>query len=823
MNNKLVDGINKLISFNLPLLAFLIAVSFYLRTYDSCQIKITLLHIGGTIILSLWLIKVIEKNIYHSHQYSFSSLNSLNYLNTPVICFLLSGILSLFLSPFKATSFEELTRRILYIGIFFVALNEADRKESIKLFFWPLIIGAFFVLAVFNEAIFPSGPDLKMSIIKIVAIFLILGIIGKLLYKDKKEENVDKIIRWIILATFLAVLYGLLQYFDTSSFPPVKFIRELILGFLMEKHLDPFIWRNAFGYRIFSTFGNPNFFAAFLVLVSPLIYMEFLRTKKKKFLILFFMNIISVVLTVTKASWVGFAAASSFCAILSIIGLRSKIRFKKILITGVVIINLLSLYGVTYYSRKRIDSLRFRIFTWLSTVQMIKKHPILGFGIGTFKIVYPAYRRPEIFHIEGKHNTETDHPENEFLEVWYDEGIVGFIIFLWVIFVFFFKGIKKIKQLHLECLSSPRNDGFKTIASGGSDIDKKSSNSLPKEMYYLIGILAGLFGLLVHNLMCVNMRFVSSGFFFWLFLGLVGNIILRRKEEESISDLNKNKFHPQEAVLIKGRLFQTIVVCICLILVFPFWPYGLFPRLFLADLHHNIAIAYSKQRIWNRALMEYKEVLRLNPFYIMAHYFMGNVYNDRKAPGDEKRALRKYADVKRLAPNYVQVHFQEALVYLHMANQASQEGKKERVQVYYEKAISNFNKAQKLDPVFGPTYFKIAWCNLQLGRYNEAKEVLQSALTRKGPNYTDRFYADCYINLANILTIEGKFEEAEKEFKKAIEVKPDYITAYRSLAAFYTRLNWIKEAIIEWKNVLKLNPQDKVAISNLDKLKESVK
>ena len=37
-------------------------------------------------------------------------------------------------------------------------------------------------------------------------------------------------------------------------------------------------------------------------------------------------------------------------------------------------------------------------------------------GVGAFPPLYPAFRRPAIFHIEGKHNTETDHAEDEYLE-----------------------------------------------------------------------------------------------------------------------------------------------------------------------------------------------------------------------------------------------------------------------------------------------------------------------------------------------------------------------------------------------------------------------
>ena len=79
-------------------------------------------------------------------------------------------------------------------------------------------------------------------------------------------------------------------------------------------------------------------------------------------------------------------------------------------------------------------SYTFRISTWLSTWEMIESRPLTGIGVGSFKVIYPAYRRPAIFHIEGKHNTETDHAEQEHLEQWMDNGLIGFGLYLWWVF-----------------------------------------------------------------------------------------------------------------------------------------------------------------------------------------------------------------------------------------------------------------------------------------------------------------------------------------------------------------------------------------------------
>ena len=44
----------------LPLLYFLISSLFYLRTYDSAQVKITIMQMGGLALLTLWLSRLIE-------------------------------------------------------------------------------------------------------------------------------------------------------------------------------------------------------------------------------------------------------------------------------------------------------------------------------------------------------------------------------------------------------------------------------------------------------------------------------------------------------------------------------------------------------------------------------------------------------------------------------------------------------------------------------------------------------------------------------------------------------------------------------------------
>ncbi|MFH1714660.1 MAG: tetratricopeptide repeat protein [Elusimicrobiota bacterium] len=716
LKSPIGEFLRKFIIYALPLFSFLLAIAFYLRTYDSCQVKISLVQVGVPVLFSLWLISRIENNNL------LESVRGYEKTLLPVLLFLISGIVSYMISPFKDTSLEELLRRLLYILTFTIIISEFTNKDQIELF-----------------------------------------------------------LRWIILAAFVSSLYGIIQWFG----------------------LDPFLWKGAFGNRIFSTFGNPNFFSAFLVWVCPILLTYMLLTKKYSYGVLFIICALNVMQSQSKASWIGLTAGIIMFAFLTIryLSHANKKNIKKLLIMFVIGTIIIASLGVFYFITKRVNSVRFRVFTWMSTWEMIR-HPefvtplqsnILGTGIGTFKIVYPSYRMPEIFHIEGKHNTETDHPENEFIEIWYDEGIIGFGIFLWMLLVFYWTAIYKTSYLSKSLQALFRKD-MTTL--------QKKQLSL---QHYLVGVTAGLTGLLVHNLMCVNMRFVSSGFFFWVLLGLIIAIIrsIQRLHVEEVKENAKYQFNWKKLISIIIILGVCVYACIY------------FARFFIADYHHNRGIAYSKAKIWNRAIDEYNEVIKNNPGYIMTHYFLGNVFNDRwnmepvynplwdgntKIPRtDAERALAKYDDVKRLAPNYVQVHYQTGVIYMKLGE--------------WENAIECFKKYHKLDPVFPQNYFQMAWAYNKLGMYKEAEETFKEAINQ------NPIFVEAYINLGNTYYMQKRIKDAEEMYKKAIEINPkEAVNAYRNLIVIYSELNNLKAAYETAQALLQMDPNNEYAKSIIQKI-----
>ena len=695
----------------LPLFYFLVAVAFYLRTYDSAQIKITIVQIGGTIFLALWLVKLLEvfpKDVWRRNL----------WFVLPIILFFVSALLSLTHTAFPIASFKEFIRRMVYFTLAMIIIFEFGNQKRLK-----------------------------------------------------------SLIFWLELAAFISTFYGIVQYLDRQFFPPPP-----------EPGLDPFIWRQAFGDRIFSTFGNPNFFGDFLAVMSPITLAMFLATRRLSYAILWMMIAFNVLVTYSKGAWLGFSSGLvAFTLIAVNYFTHGKLEnVRKILWRMMIVVIILTVIGVGYFTYKRVDSVRFRIYTWLSCFEMIKTHPVIGTGIGTFYLTYPAYRRPQIFHIEGRHNTETDHPENEYLEVFYDEGIIGFGIFLLM-------------------LISVLRGGFIAL---GKIIQAESKHIADIRAYYLLGLISAMIGMLTHNAVCVSLRFVSSGVMLWFLIGAISSLVLNNPlpHQERVG-FSESFGSPLIKISPVRRIFQILIV------VFAIWAVNIFWGYFQANIYHNIAISYSKQGQWIPALEYYRRVNKLDPGFEMAHYFMGNVYNDRWGPGDADRAIQKYQDLWKIAPDYVQSHYQAGLIYLKWGREELLKAQAEKrpdtfAQQILDKALEQFTLYRYLDPVFPMTYYQMASIYLMRNDYKKAEEMYLATVQRIDPPYKKPVNIEALIQLAALRYSRKDIAGAKGYYQKALEAEPNNVGLLKNAAKFFSEIGDRQKTMELLQRAYQIAPQD---------------
>ncbi|MBN2406209.1 MAG: tetratricopeptide repeat protein [Elusimicrobia bacterium] len=701
--NRLSEYIEKYLKYVIPLLISTIAVHFFLKTYDSAQIKITLLEVGGPIVLITWIIKRIDEGSFTLHK-------SRRYVILPALLYILSAVISFYFSVFKLETFEPgLIRRFSYLGVFIVIIYEFNCRNDFR-----------------------------------------------------------RILNWALASCFFVVIYGFIQYFG----------------------LDWHIWKGAFKERIFSTFGNPNFYAAWLVLLLPFVMIKTALTKKWYYGLLALGIIFNLVQTGTKGSWVGVGVEISVYIILYTLYLikgdpRILKRIAACMITGILLI---TISGIVVFSIKRIDSIRFRLFTWGATMKMISepifykplKTLFVGHGIESFKLVYPAYRRPEIFHIENKHNTETDHAHNEFVEIFYDEGFMGIVIYLWLLTAIFYAGLKRLSNLGL---------------GGASSEDE----------YFLVALISGTAGMIAHSSVSVHVRFVSSGYILWTFLGLL------------VVHTAPVKWDRETAQKRLGLLKISVIMLLAAVIGFNSLEAA---KRFTANIYHNRAIAFSKQRKWAQALELYKKVQMNHPSFIMAYYFEGNVYNDKLSEAmrdnDEvriqenyKNAIDAYNRVLSMYPNYVQVHFQEGMLHLKVGNT--------------EEAVESFRKyLNVVDPMYPFTYYRLGMIKAQENDLRSAQWYMEEPLRRiplqrKGRN-RDSMMVEAYMNLANIYLVQKKLPETEGALIEALKVKENMDTL-TALGRLYEGWGKRGRAVKVYERMLQLRPENKEIENKLKKLK----
>jgi hypothetical protein len=238
----------------------------------------------------------------------------------------------------------------------------------------------------------------------ILIFFLMLVTISSIQFSEAQKVKIFKVMSWVGL---VMSVYAILQFFKIDQFYSLSSIREA--------QLTP-------SGRIGGTLGNPTILAPFLVMIIPIcLYL-------KKY---WFAGIIGIVVLLTQ-SQVAIGAM-----IVSLVFLQSLKDKKTAIRIGVLSLILLVLSVTAYFQNDKVKSFvgdSGRFAQWQQIIKdvnspLIKEfkvsYPYTGRGIGSFKYIY---------HLKNKNIFHQAH--NEYLEVFYNTGLIGlglFLMFLWTI------------------------------------------------------------------------------------------------------------------------------------------------------------------------------------------------------------------------------------------------------------------------------------------------------------------------------------------------------------------------------------------------------
>ncbi|HVE12316.1 MAG TPA: hypothetical protein VNI01_02875, partial [Elusimicrobiota bacterium] len=255
------------------------------------------------------------------------------------------------------------------------------------------------------------------------------------------------------------------------------------------------------------------------------------------------------------------------------------------------------------------------------------------------------------------------------------------------------------------------------------------------------------------------------------------------------------------------------------------WPLDLSWGFFRADIHHNMAIFFSKSQNWDEALKNYLKVGKLNPAYVMSYYFKGNVFLDRfemtkvynpkwgdppeVARDDYDRALEAYDQVRANAPNYVQMHHQVGILHMKRADWERAHGNAAEADRHLDLALESLRKYHALDPVFAPNYFRMGQVHMLRHQFDKAIEVYRENI--EAPACTVAPWMLAKDSWRKTIMAYQVYEQRDGVWKHLHETSE----AYLQLSNAYFFKDDLANAAASLKDALRLDPSNAQAAQNL--------
>jgi tetratricopeptide (TPR) repeat protein len=368
---------------------------------------------------------------------------------------------------------------------------------------------------------------------------------------------------------------------------------------------------------------------------------------------------------------------------------------------------------------------------------MIKDHPLLGSGIGTYK--YNTLKYQAEFFKQGENRSLYPHgfaekAHNEYLQLWAEMGIVGLGIFIWLIISYFGCGIKILRKI---------KDEYK--------------------QGIIIGLMGSVVAVLIDGLFGFPLHLPATIILFWMALSLTVAFGESEKDEkkpvkildnfnqenkkdkekqnkrtrENNKKSNVSRFTPLLYILI---ISLTIFLCLTV------------SRPFIARIYWYYANREIKNENWDEAIKISEKGLKWDPYLGRLYYGVGLILQKKEIYNlalEYFEKTDKYTDIPSLPNNF-------AFIYL-------KKGELDKAVIKLKQAISYQSSEKSMYPL----YSELGNVYLQLEKYKPAEAAFLNAL-KINPEFVNAHYG-----MAGAYLYQNRAEKALVILQKIIELAPN--------------------------------------------------
>lgn len=491
-------------------------------------------------------------------------------------------------------------------------------------------------------------------------IFLVLFLLFFLLsYAFSQTKNVGLFELILFVSSTYIYIFISIQKWDTEIFKKFLF-GILLVGLFITLYgfypyiLEPFNrFSSTFGISIYKFVSYPNAFANFIIAIIPIpFYFLHLKNNNKNrafFIITIIIFLTALFLTYSRGAYITLLIVTIFCLFLYSLNKRkpSALIKKIVLVSLLVFVSGILMFSInqirqvynpqiisftekiSFEADEKNISATNRLDFWKGSVQIFADNPFFGTGPGSFEYVFPAYQKSLL----GNSNS----PHNLFLKILSENGLFSaffMFLFLTVLFIQIIKVHKKISK----------NDKL-----------------------LLYPLLAGVGGILLHNMVDYNLNFVSNILLLFVFLGMVGFI--------------KNKYSNKTNNKTGKNIFKAIFLVVGSAMLFIAFHEAYYSHIF------KQARSLHKKAQYESAIIKYKKAQ--NIFLKRGYYIVyAQLYHEKY---EEEGNIKDLNKSEKLLLSGLEINKRDAFLLNYLGD------------IYYEmgedkKAANYYIKALELDP-----------------------------------------------------------------------------------------------------------------------------
>lgn len=542
-----------------------------------------------------------------------------------------------------------------------------------------------------------------------------------------------------------------------------------IYGVLERLGIDKKIWVQDVQHRVFSTLGQPNWLAAWLVAIMPITWVLIIKNKGGEttfksllphFLSLLFFSVLTF--TGSRSGLLGFATVEAIFWIL--VYIKSKFTyFKEFLSINAVIFVAAILFGTQYTpsvfkliekNQKVVattstvqtggtvlenggtESGAIRKIVWQGAIEVWKHYPIFGTGVETFAYSYYLYR-PATHNLTSEWDYIYNKAHNEYLNFMANSGTVGILAYLTVVGFSIYIFIKNI-------------------------FNKENDSSTP--VFMSSAFIAGYISILVTNFFGFSVVPIQILFFLYPAISIV-------LSKEELQEKMQKKY-----LSANQKLFSWIIAASGAFLIFITCKY------WYADILYSYGSNYNKVNRQDLSLTYLNKAIKLEPNQSLYYTEIAKSYTGLALAYDQAKQTTVAAQLTEAAiENSIKsVNLSPANVNL------------KRIE------FGIFAMLTSIDP------------NYLL----DARDVLEVAV-KQAP--TD---AKIHYSLGSVYSRTGQRDLALKTLKETIDLKPNYKDARLAYAILLIDSGRKAEAKEQLNYILsKIDPTDTISKQYLETIK----